>query len=43
MIKEVKNTVPWTMLLTVSMVKELLENFMKKNYEKQSTNHRKSQ
>ena len=33
-IKKVKNTVPW-MLLMISMVKKLLEHFMKKNYKRQ--------
>ena len=32
-IKKVKNTVPW-MLLMISMVKKLLEHFMKKNYKR---------
>ena len=31
-IKKVKNTVPWTHVLMITMVKKLLEHFMKKNY-----------
>ena len=31
-IKKVKNTVPWTYVLMITMVKKLLEHFMKKNY-----------
>ena len=34
-IKEVKNIVPWTMLLVILMMKKLLEYFMKKNCKKQ--------
>ena len=34
-VKEVKNTVSWTYLSMISMVKELLKHFMKKNYKKQ--------
>ena len=30
-IKKIKNTVPWTMLLTILIVKKLLINFMKMN------------
>ena len=36
--KKVKNTVSWTyMFLMISMVKKLLEHFMKKKYKKEST------
>ena len=37
-IKEVKNTVPWTMLLMISMVKKLLKHFMKKKLQKKQIN-----
>ena len=30
-VSKIKNTVPWTMLLMILMVKKLLEHFMKKN------------
>ena len=33
-IKKVKNAVPWTYVFMVSMVKKLLEHFMKKSYER---------
>ena len=33
--KKIKNTVPWTLLIVILMVKKLLERFMKKNYKKQ--------
>ena len=33
-IKKVKNTVPWTLLLTILIVKRLLKVFMKKNCRK---------
>ena len=35
MIKKVKNTVPWNMLLKILMMKKLLEFFMKKNCKRQ--------
>ena len=31
-VSKIKNTVPWTLLLMISMVQKLLEHFMKKNY-----------
>ena len=31
-ISKIKNTVPWTYILMILMVKKLLENFMKKNW-----------
>ena len=34
-IKEVKNTAPWTLSLMISMLKKLLEYFEKKKYKKQ--------
>ena len=35
LIKEVKNTVPWTVIMMKKMMmKKLLENYMKKNYKK---------
>ena len=33
-IKKVKNTVSWTHVLMISLVKKLLEHFMKKNYKR---------
>ena len=38
-VSKIKNTVPWTMLLMISMVKKLLEHFMKKNYERLINNN----
>ena len=35
MTKKIKDTVPWTMLLMILMVRKLLELFMKKNCKKQ--------
>ena len=31
-VSKIENTVPWTLLLMISMVQKLLEHFMKKNY-----------
>ena len=33
-VSKIKNTVPWHMLLIISMVKKLLEHFIKRNYKK---------
>ena len=33
-VSNIKNTAPWTLLLKISLVKKLLEHFMKKNYDK---------
>ena len=35
MIKEVTNTVPWTYFINDLNDKEVIENFMKRNYKKQ--------
>ena len=35
-IKEIKNTVPWTYVINDLMVKKLLEHFTKKNWKRQT-------
>ena len=33
-VSKINNTVPWTMLLVISMVKKLLEHFVERNYKR---------